>query len=179
MLIILVEGDTIISEDSDVAETLSNYFDNAVKSLDICECRDLLAPVDGLNDPIDIAIKKYEKHPSILLIKQKVPVDFQRFSFRETTVVEMENEIKALDPKKAAAQNSIPTKILKSTSNICSSILINIWCESVSNCNFPSKLKLADITATFKSVDPTSKKNYRPVSALPCVSKVFERLMKN
>lgn len=124
--ITLIEGDKIISEDADVAETLSNYFDSAVRSLDICECRDVLTPVDDLNDPIDIAIKKYEKHPSILVIKQMVPADIQRFSFRETTVVEMENEIKDLNPKKAATQNSIPTKILKSTSDICSPILNKI-----------------------------------------------------
>ena len=38
-------------------------------------------------------------------------------------------------------------------------------------------LKLANVTPVFKKGDPTSVKNYRPVSVLPNVSKVFERVM--
>ena len=38
-------------------------------------------------------------------------------------------------------------------------------------------LKLANVTPIFKKGDPTSVKNYRPVSVLPNVSKVFERVM--
>ena len=38
-------------------------------------------------------------------------------------------------------------------------------------------LKLADVTPVFKKGDPTSVKNYRPVSVLPNVSKFFERIM--
>ena len=56
--ITLIEGDQIISKDTEVAEKLSKFLENAVKSLDILECRDTLTPVDGLEDPIDIAIKK-------------------------------------------------------------------------------------------------------------------------
>ena len=42
---------------------------------------------------------------------------------------------------------------------------------------FQSLLKLADVTPVFKKGDPTSVKNYRPLSVLPNVSKVFERIM--
>ena len=38
-------------------------------------------------------------------------------------------------------------------------------------------LKLADVTPVFKKGDPQSIKNYRPVSVLPNVSKVFERII--
>ena len=44
---------------------------------------------------------------------------------------------------------------------------------------FPSNLKLADITPIFKKLDRVYKKNYRPVSILPTISKVFERILKN
>ena len=43
--------------------------------------------------------------------------------------------------------------------------------------NFPGPLKQADITPTHKKVDTTNKENYRPVSILPSVSKIFERNM--
>ena len=44
--------------------------------------------------------------------------------------------------------------------------------------NFPDKLKLADITPFFKKNNPLEKENYRLVSVLPVVSKIFERLMR-
>ena len=43
---------------------------------------------------------------------------------------------------------------------------------------FPSKLKLADITPLHKKLETVYKKNYRPVSLLPVVSKIFERIME-
>ena len=42
---------------------------------------------------------------------------------------------------------------------------------------FPDPLKLADISPIYKKDDATNKENYRPVSILPSVSKIFERNM--
>ena len=42
----------------------------------------------------------------------------------------------------------------------------------------PQNLKLADITPVYKKKDPTLVENYRPVSVLPTVSKVFERIIQ-
>ena len=42
---------------------------------------------------------------------------------------------------------------------------------------FPAKLKLADITPIFKALQNTLVKNYRPISVLPIVSTIFERIM--
>ena len=116
--------------------------------LDVLECKDTLTTVDGLTDPIDIAIKMYEMHPSILTIKEKVPSNPQRFSLIQTDLTVMEKEIKGLNAKKAITYNNIPIKVLKDTSDICSPIFNEIWCKAVFNGNFPSKLKLADIIAT-------------------------------
>ena len=66
----LKEDEQIITEDVEVAEKLSDYFKNAVKSLDIFECTNTLTMVVGLKDPIKIAIHKYDKHPSILTIRK-------------------------------------------------------------------------------------------------------------
>ena len=46
-------------------------------------------------------------------------------------------------------------------------------------CKFPDELKLADIIPSFKKGSSTDKGNYRPISLLPVVSKVFERLLAN
>ena len=44
--------------------------------------------------------------------------------------------------------------------------------------NFPDNMKLADITPVFRKKDPLKKENYRPVSILSAISKIFERLMQ-
>ena len=41
---------------------------------------------------------------------------------------------------------------------------------------FPSSLKLGNITPIFKTDNPLDKSNYRPVSIMPLLSKVYERI---
>jgi hypothetical protein len=43
---------------------------------------------------------------------------------------------------------------------------------------FAGQLKLGDITPLHKKLENIFKENYRPVSLLPVVSKLFERLMQ-
>lgn len=42
---------------------------------------------------------------------------------------------------------------------------------------FPSALKVARVMPIFKSGEKSSVANYRPISVLPVVSKIFEKLM--
>ena len=51
--------------------------------------------------------------------------------------------------------------------------------DTAIHCGFPNETKKADdVTKRFKNDDPTKAKNYRPVSALPVVSTVSERIMQ-
>ena len=95
-----------------------------------------------------------------------------------TELADMEKEIKSLNGKKATSFNNIPTKLLKYTFDICGPTLNNIWCDAVMHCTFPNKLKIADITPIFKTGDNTRANNYTPISILPVVSKIFERIMQ-
>ena len=52
-------------------------------------------------------------------------------------------------------------------------IIINV----VDNGIFPDFLKTANVTPVFKKGSRTDKKNYRPVSILPNLSKIYERLI--
>ena len=56
---------------------------------------------------------------------------------------------------------------------------MQIWNnEIVDNMKFPTKLKYADITPIFKKLECIMVNNYRPVSILPVVSNIFERIMQ-
>ena len=53
-----------------------------------------------------------------------------------------------------------------------------IWNDQIlKKLKFPDNLKLADITPLHKKLETVLKENYRPVSVLAVVSKIFERIM--
>ena len=67
-------------------------------------------------DLVEKAIKKYEIHPSILLIKNKIGNE-KSFKFEAISVSDIEKEIKTIKPKKATPSANIPPKILKLSSD--------------------------------------------------------------
>ena len=177
--ITLVKNNEIISEDKEVAETFNNFFINSVESLDLAENKALQTDTGTLTDPVKVALKKFEAHPSILVIKELVTVD-SKFSFSKVSISEIAKEVKELKTNKACTFLGIPAKFLKTVLEIIVEPLMKIWnTEIVENQKFPSKLKLADITPIFKRLESILEKNYRPVSILPVVSKIFERIMQD
>ena len=54
----------------------------------------------------------------------------------------------------------------------------NLFNECLITGDFPDNLKLVHITTVFKNKDPLNKENYRPVSVLHCISRIFEKLMQ-
>ena len=175
--ITLVEDNEIISDDSEVAKKLNSFFEEAVNSLDITENSFLLnRSAEEIEDPIDRLITKFENHPSILKIKEMVCKE--EFSFNLVDLADVEKELSQLNSKKAHTQNDIPVKPLKETVDVCGSVLLYLVNDSFTKCEFPSELKLADITPTFKKGDATCAENYRPISILPVVSKIYERLIQ-
>ena len=100
------------------------------------------------------------------------------FSFVEIENDEMKKEIQNLNAKKAIPQNNIPIKHLKESSDVICEVLRNIINKEILNGTFPEELKLADITPIHKKGDTTKTKNYRPVSVLLPVSKLFEKILQ-
>ena len=47
--------------------------------------------------------------------------------------------------------------------------------SAILNGKFPSELKMGDVISIFKNDDPFEKANYRPMSLLPSLSKVYEK----
>ena len=176
--ITLVEKDIIISDDQAIAERFNSFFVNSVKSLEILENKILLMPSEHIENDISKAIHKFENHPSIIEIKKNVFVN-DYFEFLKINEHDVKLEIKSLKPNKASTFMSIPTKQLKRVVNIVSKPLSTIWNnEIIENQKFPTKLKNADITPIHEKLETIFPENYRPVSILPVVSKIFERLMQ-
>ena len=102
-----------------------------------------------------------------------------RFFFSDVSIDDIVFEIKCLNSKKSGTFMNIPVKLLKQVIDVISEPLMKIWNhEVVLNKTFPTKLKLADISLIFKKMESIYVENYRPVSILPAVSKMFERIMQ-
>ena len=175
--IIIVENDKVISDKVEVAEKLNTFFIEAVESLEI----ETFTPENNdsmYTESIEELVKKYESHPSILKIKENVILE-NKFKFNDMTSYDFKDEIYKLDPNKASTENDIPTKILMGSNEIVSDYLSHIYNKSKNENNYPHSLKLADVTPIHKKEEKTLLKNYRPVSILPVVSKLFERHMFN
>ena len=71
----------------------------------------------------------------------------------------------------------MPAKVLKIVSQNLATPLASIINASINQSRFPQDLKLADVSPVYKKNDNLNKANYRPVSILPSVSKVYESLM--
>ena len=80
---------------------------------------------------------------------------------------------------KATSHKNIPPKILKSNSDVCVEPLTQIFNDCVENLTFPDELKCADVTSLPKNGPTNTRTNFRPISVLPAVSKLFERIMDN
>ena len=93
----------------------------------------------------------------------------------------MENEIKSfidkLDISKASGPFSIPLNILKTQSEVLLAPLTTIVNKSLNEGIFPSLLKNATVVPIFKKKDKNKCANYRTISLLSNLSKIFERAM--
>ena len=174
--ITLIENENIVSEKEQVAELLNNYFIEAVKNLEIEEFTDVgvqETQSENIDEVIESIIQKYKSHPSILKIKENVIIE-NKFQFQNTTEDEMYFKINSLDTKKACKVDDIPAKLLIGTNDIISGYLSKIYNDSKNSEKYPTSLKTADVTPIHKENERTIKKNYRPVSILPILSKIYE-----
>ena len=171
----LVEGEEIITEDGENAEILNKFFSNAVKNLKIPEYQEADPLANNISHPIFRAMMKFKNHPSVTIIKNLN--SGSRFDFCRVSVHDVEKEIRRLSTRKATQYSDLPVRILNENSDIFGEYICDFFNEWVDKGTFPSILKHANITPVFKKGCKVSKGNYRPVSILPVVSKIFEKLL--
>ena len=82
-----------------------------------------------------------------------------------------------LDTSKACGPDGIGNKLLKEAAVPLAQPLSELFNFILSIGIFPEVWKTAQVTALYKKGDPTECNNYRPISLLPCLSKVFEKVL--
>ena len=89
----------------------------------------------------------------------------------------VKTKLENLNIKKATGFDNVPPKILKLGAEILSSPICNIINKCIDVSLFPNDRKLANVTPVFKKKDKLEVGNYRPVSILPTMSKIFEGVL--
>lgn len=79
---------------------------------------------------------------------------------------------------KSGRLNTIPVFIFKALNDVISPVICNLFNSSLLEGSFPDVLKVAEVIPIHKSGSLVDVSNYRPISTLPVLSKVFERLMR-
>ena len=82
-----------------------------------------------------------------------------------------------LDKSKASGYDDLPVRLLVDAKEYVSEPLTYILNLSLTTGVFPDKLKIARVIPIFKKGDKDKPGNYRPISILPVVSKLFEKLV--
>ena len=168
------EVEEIITDDKAIAEIFKEFYVDIVPNLKISMENNFDKEFVKTENPVLSVVNKYKNHPSVIMIKEKIK-PIEKFYFFPVQYDDVLRKIRYLDPSKSSQQTDIPTKILKYNSEHFAGYFhenINFCFES--SC-LPSDLKVADVTPAYKKKSKNSKDNYRPVSILSNISKVYER----
>ena len=84
-----------------------------------------------------------------------------------------------MDTSKSPQSKDIPFKIIKDNADIFANFISQNFNKCIIDGNFPDQLKKADVSPIFKKGNHNDKTNYRPVSILSSLSKIYERLIYN
>ena len=147
---------------------MNNYFINVTKTLNLKKQHAVRR--SGVNE--------FVNHISIEMIHEKYPQILPKsFKFQLVSNNELKKEIENLDTKKSSAYGSIPATIIKQCVNDYLPHLTNSINYSIQHSSFSEELKLLEVIPVYKKLGPLQEENYRPVSLLSLVSKIFERII--
>lgn len=149
----VIVGDAEITDETEIATHFNEYFSNIASSLD---------------DAIPQCTSQ--------------PADSVKFNHSNSFYCSPTNSKEILDiilklKRSRSDINVMPVYILQKVADLVSAPISSLVNYSFANGLFPSSLKVASILPIFKNGDRSVIANYRPISILPTLSKIFEKCM--
>ena len=123
----------------------------------------------------DQTFKMYQNHASIVRIQEHVSID-STYKFMNVSVGEVKPLLQNIDSSKAMGYDTIPPKLVKAAANELAQHISSLVNMSISLLCFPQELKKSETSPLYKGQNNLEPQNYRPLSVLTCLSKIFERV---
>ena len=143
----------------EIANAFNVYFANIGKKL-----------ASGIEENVN-NIADYTNYISIL---QSIETRFQLKYITDTRLA-----IDKLENKRSSGHDEISNKLLKLLKFELSKSLTLIINQMINTGVFPGSLKVSKIIQLFKKCDSSLLSNYRPISLLPTISKIFQKILYN
>ena len=102
-----------------------------------------------------------------------------KFQFAYTNENDIVNIINGLPSKTSSGHDFVSCKLLKEVRYIVSSPISIAVNQTIHTVIFPDRLKIAKIIPLFKKGNNSLFENYRPISLLPSILKIFEKIFCN
>ena len=109
-------------------------------------------------------------------LTKRYQLTFEFETVHEETIFE---HIKELKNKNSTGKDGISSKLLKTIKTILIKPLTLIFNQLLITGIFPERLKLAKVLPLYKKDDKVLLNNYRPISLLSVISKIFDRIIYN
>ena len=127
---------------------------------------------------IGINAHHVDDYASIINLIQSLPANVDNgFQIRTVTLKEVVQELRNIRSNCSTGPDNIPANMIKMVADYLGSPLTDIINTCIQKLYFPSAWKLARICAIPKGNQIKSEKDLRPISILPVLSKVYERLI--
>ena len=151
----LLINDVKTTEPQVITDSFNNFF---------CEIGERLA--NNFSNQNNSDYKKFLKDPAP-----------QSIFLQKTNVTEIIDTVRNLKDSNSTGHDEISTKFIKLSLPILAPALVTIFNLSLSSGIYPDKLKIAKVIPIFKKGTPTSVNNYRPISILSAINKIFEKIL--
>ena len=100
-----------------------------------------------------------------------------KFSFKTIGVQKIRAAFAKVKTAKSFGTDNISSYFLKLALPFIENSLAFLFNTSIETSQFPDAWKVARVTPIYKDGDRTEKSNYRPISVLPVISRLFEKLV--
>ena len=154
----LIIDNECITNSAEIAQKLNTYFSSIANILN-----------QNDNEAPSLNTEKISQY-----VNNKIPND-TFFTIPFITPEQVTNYINKLDCSKATGLDGIGPRILKIAACAISPSIAKLINKSIATGCFPSQLKQAKVLPIFKGGTKSDPSNYRPISILPTISKIFEK----
>ena len=150
-------GNETLTNPTEIANAFNKFFTNIGEEL---------AQSHNTDDPN--AFRKYLNNPIL-----------QSFNLIETSLPEIKYQMEKINPKKSTGDDDLPGKFLNVSAQIVAEPISKLFNLSIRTGKYPDVLKIAKVLPIYKKGEHTDLNNYRPISILTHLNKIFETIISN